>query len=297
MISLHFRKSLDLPNVPSDWKLVRLTLDWDGRPLLLFMEGKPPQPDPRTNMKAWSRWYQTPPKAHHLVYEETGKLHSIAFDQSQGLSTFHVQPFEGGWLLGERRGQTTLYDAHGAVRTKLDLGDASEDLQTTPNGLIWVSYFDEGVFGDGIGRQGLVCYDAAGRPTFEYADLAEQNGLPMICDCYAMNVDQTGAVWGNYYMDFPLVKLRDGQVEQLWKEFGVLGNTFAVRGEEVIGMHDKQLTIRDLSASSQQESTLANAVDEGGNLLELTTQRYADVAGRGASFVLNTGHAIYELCG
>ena len=62
-------------------------------------------------------------------------------------------------------------------------------------------------------------------------------------------------------------------------------------------MHDKQLTIRYLNASPQQESTQPNPVDEGGNLLELTTQRYADVAGRGASFVLNTGHAIYELCG
>lgn len=180
---------------------MRLTLDWDGLPLLLFVGGKPPQPDPRTNTEAWSRWYRTPPKAHHLVYEEAGKPHSIAFDQSQGLSTFHVQPFEGG-------------------------GDASGDLQTTQDGLIWVSYFDEGVFGGGIGRQGLVCYDAT-----------------------------------------------------------------------VIGVHDKQLTIRDLNASPQQESTPPNAVDEGGNLLESTTQRYADVAGRGASFVLNTGHAIYELCG
>ena len=292
MISLHFRKSFALPKVPSDWELVRLTLDWDGRPLLLFVEGKPPQPDPRTNMEAWSRWYQTPPKAHHLVYEEADKLPSIAFDQSQGLSTFHVQPFECGWLLGERRGQATLYDAHGAVRTRLDLGDASEDLQTTPDGLIWVSYFDEGGFGGGIGRQGLVCYDATGKPTFKYADFAEQNGLPMICDCYAMNVDQTGAVWVNYYMDFPLLKLRHGQVEQLWKEFGVLGNAFVVRGEEVIGMYDKQLTIRDLNASPQQEPTLANAVDDDGNLLEPTTQRYADVAGRGVSLVLNTGHAI-----
>ena len=52
MAALHFRKSFDLSNVPSDWELVRLTLDWEGRPLLLFVEGKPPQPDPRTNTEA-----------------------------------------------------------------------------------------------------------------------------------------------------------------------------------------------------------------------------------------------------
>lgn len=72
-----------------------------------------------------------------------------------------------------------MYDAQGNTRFELNLGDASEDLQTTPQGLIWVSYFDEGVYGGSIGRQGLVCFDNAGTPLFKYADFAEQNELPM----------------------------------------------------------------------------------------------------------------------
>jgi hypothetical protein len=205
MTLLRFRKALDVASIPGDWTLVRLALDWAGCPLLLYAEGKPPQPDFHTNRDAWSAWYRTPPRAHHVVYQEGDQLQSVAFDQSSGLSTFHIQRFEEGWLLGESRGgRTTIYDKRGAVRSTLDLGDASEDLQATPGGMIWVSYFDEGVFGKGIGRQGLVCFNSVGDPVFKYGEFAEQNALPMIADCYAMNVDRAGEVWINYYTDFPL---------------------------------------------------------------------------------------------
>lgn len=296
MTKLLFRKCFDLAEVPSDWKLVRRTLGWDGHPLLLFVEGKPPQPDSHVDPTAWSRWYQTPPKAHHLMHWEAGKLHTVTFDQSQGLSTLHVQRFDKGWLLGERRGgKATLHDAQGAVRRTLDLGDASEDLQTTAEGRIWVSYFDEGVFGRGIGRQGLVCFDHEGSPVFQYADYAEQHDLPMVADCYAMNVDQTGSVWINYYMDFPLVQLCNFKAERVWKEVGAFGSVFAVRGEEVIHMHGKQLAVSQLE-HLQDEPRPAHAEDETANILAPLPDSYVGVAARGAVFFLNTGHSVYELC-
>jgi hypothetical protein len=37
--SLRFRRCLDVVSIPSDWKLVRLALDWAGHPLMLFVEG------------------------------------------------------------------------------------------------------------------------------------------------------------------------------------------------------------------------------------------------------------------
>ena len=151
MSPVRFCKRFDFADLPRDWSLVRIALDWSAQPT-------------------------------------------------------HIQRFQDGWLVGESRGgQTKLYDPQGRVRAELDLGDASEDLQTTPEGHIWVSYFDEGVFGNGIGAQGVVCFDGAGVPLFRYAEFAEQHGLPMISDCYAMNVGPGGEVWLNYYTDFPLV--------------------------------------------------------------------------------------------
>ena len=148
MITRRFRKCFDLAEIPNEWQLVRFTLDWDGRPLLLFVEGKPTTPDFHTDPEAWSRWYRTPPKAHHLVYWETGERRTIQFEQSQGLSTFHVQRFDGGGFSESvEEDKRRCNDAQGNTRFELNLGDASEDLQTKPQGLIWVSYFDEGVYG------------------------------------------------------------------------------------------------------------------------------------------------------
>ena len=186
-----------------------------------------------------------------------------------------------------------MYDAHGSVRHTLDLGDASDDLQTTDNGNIWVSYFDEGVFGHGIGREGLVCFDREGMPIFKYGDYAEQQSLPMIADCYAMNVDGAGTVWLNYYMDFPLVQLRNFETERVWKEVGSFGNVFAVHGEEVIHMHGEQLAT-NLLTTLQQQPTMARAEDETGNMLMPVSNSYVGVAARGAAFVINDGRSIYN---
>ena len=145
-----------------------------------------------------------------------------------------------------------------------------------------------------MGRQGLVCFDNAGTPLFKYADFAEQNALRMISDCYAMNVDQTGAVWLNYYTDFPLIRLHNFAVEKIWRDFSVLGNGFAVRGDEVIHMRDKKLAVSSLLSTTPYESTTANVEDENGLVLIPTNQRY-DVAARGASLFINTGQDLYEL--
>ncbi len=291
----HFSKVFDLAGIPYNFHLVSLSADWSGRPLLLFAEGKPPQPEFHRDMEAWFRWYRTPPKAHHVFYQEGGQLRSIAFDGSQGVSTLHVQRFENGWLLGEGRGgRASFHDARGALHLTVELGDAIESIQTTTDGRIWVSYFDEGVFGSGIGRQGLVCFDSSGKDVFRYADFAEQNGLPMICDCYALNVDMSGDVWLNYYTDFPLVRLHDNKLDRMWAKFGVLGNAFAIRGDEIIYMAKGQLSAISVATEPCGEALSAIPRDVAGVELVANPQRDADTAGRGSAFIINTGNAIYS---
>jgi hypothetical protein len=136
-------------------------VDWKGSPLLLVEEGKPPYPKNDTSTDARIAWLNTPPKGHHLIHWDGLSQRTLKFEKSTGLFTFHVQPFGEGWLLCEARGgRADVYDGAGQPRRTFDLGDASNDVQTTPDGHIWVSYFDEGVFGHGLGSHGVVCFDS-----------------------------------------------------------------------------------------------------------------------------------------
>src|SRR4051812_29941082 len=94
-----------------------------------------------------------------------------------------------------------VYRRDGTFVREILLGDGIQDVQTTPGGVIWTSYFDEGVFGnygwdDPVGASGLVAWDASGKKLYEFAPTG---GLDSICDCYALNVLDEENVWLYYY--------------------------------------------------------------------------------------------------
>jgi len=294
---LKFSKTLDFSQLPKDWRVTRASVDWKGSPLLLVEEGKPAYPSNTTSMDARIRWINTPPKAHHLIHWDGSSQRAITFENSTRLFTFHVQPFGEGWLLGEARGgHADVCDNAGLTRGTLDLGDAIKDVQTTPDGRIWVSYFDEGVFGGGLGRHGLICFDGDAQPLFKYSEFADQNQLPSIDDCYAMNVVNEDEVWLSYYSDFPLVFMQNFQLGQAWKDFDCIDGAFALNGDTVTFQKcytrregKSQLLRRTLSGSVQAEEV--EAVDETGALVNglFTT------AARGANLYLLTVTALYKL--
>src|SRR5262249_20886820 len=92
-------------------------------------------------------------------------------------------------------------------------------VQATSRGVIWTSYFDEGVFGNygwqnPVGASGLVGWDSAGKQLYEFQPDA---GLDAICDCYALNVKSEEDVWLYYYTQFPLVRLHHREIASVWK--------------------------------------------------------------------------------
>jgi hypothetical protein len=224
---------------------------------------------------------------------------TLTFEESRGLFTSHVQRFIDGWLLGEAvRGRAVVYDRDGRAEKTLDLGDASEDIQTTPGGKIWVSYFDEGVYGSGVGsQQGLVCFDSAGNPIFKYFDFAEQNDLPFIDDCYAMNVVSDDEVWLSYYSSFPLVSMRGFKLHRVWKDFGCIDGAFGLHSDSVIfpkcytrNKGAKQQLLRRTLADSPETEPI-EPIDESG----ATIDGHFRVSARGSHLYLSTDLALYEM--
>jgi Zn-dependent peptidase ImmA (M78 family) len=237
--------------IPPDWQHCAISVDWQGEPLVLFGEGRPQPPSRDAGMEAIRQWLSTPPRRHHLLHWKDGVANQVTFENPTALlTTSHVQPFGDGWLVAEGRGGfARVFDERANLIRTLDLGDAIEHVNTTPDGHIWVGYFDEGVFGSGIGDQGLVRFDSAGSPTFKYAEFASKGDLPFISDCYSLNVFDS-SVYVSYYTDFPLVWISDLRLRRLWNDFGP-NKAIAVRSDHfvVFPAYDKPyLTMRPVDS-------------------------------------------------
>lgn len=106
---------------------------------------------------------------------------------------------------GERN--ATVHEPEGAPRASFPVGDGVEQIGVDGAGTIWVSYFDEGVFGNDLAAAGLRRFSPTGEILWTFA---APSGTPDIADCYALNVD-AHTTWIYYYTDFPLVRISAGR--------------------------------------------------------------------------------------
>lgn len=102
-----------------------------------------------------------------------------------------VQPLpEGRVLLVAARARAGEVNAEvwagdGELQHRGHLGDAIEELLTTPAGNVWASYFDEAMGGSGPEGHGLARFNSDLTVDWLYP---LNSGLPFISDCYSLNV-------------------------------------------------------------------------------------------------------------
>jgi len=131
-----------------------------------------------------------------------------------------------------------VFGPDGVLRREFLLGDGIQDVQTTRDGQIWVSYFDEGIFGnlgwgnpggpEPVGSEGLVRFDANGDLNWGYKPPPLAG---YIADCYALNVTDS-ATWAYYYTDFPLVRISPDDTIEAWHT--------PVAGARAVAVSDKR---------------------------------------------------------
>jgi hypothetical protein len=129
-----------------------------------------------------------------------------------------------------------VYKRDGTFARDILLGDGIQSVQTTSAGVVWTSYFDEGVFGNfgwqrPVGECGLVAWSSGGEKLYEF-EAGET--LDAICDCYALNVETDNDVWLYYYTEFPLVHLRDRKIVESWLMPVSGSNAFAISGNHAL---------------------------------------------------------------
>jgi hypothetical protein len=198
----------------------------------------------------------------------------------------HVQPLEDELLLvcgrswyknandSEKNGR--VYTLDGLFAREILLGDGIESVQTTSRGVIWTSYFDEGIFGNygwnnPIGASGLVAWNAMGEKLYEFQ---ASDGLDSICDCYALNVASDEDVWLYYYTEFPLVHLHRNQIKSVWNMPLRGSHAFAISGNHAL-FHVKykdRHTFQLFSLEPQGKAKMITElefIDENDNILSL----------------------------
>lgn len=190
--------------------------------------------------------------------EPSGSLiGSLEFEMAGTKPPHFLQRFgTGHWLLvwawarsknrdslEEQEHNARVYSSNGEQVASFYAGDGVSDVQVTKDGQIWISYFDEGILGtadyDRPNANGLVCFDSQGRTLFKFNEALPPHGLredahglaPFISDCYALNVASDQETWLYYYQDFPLVKLVDRRLANVWRDMPVHGaHAFAISG-------------------------------------------------------------------
>ncbi len=222
-----------------------------------------------------------------------------AVDLPETRVIFHsAQPLGRGlWLLAaesrqeEGPGNAHIYSVDGELVSRLNLGAGIEHVQTTADGYIWVGYNDEGIYKyGGLGTSGAACFDRDGKAVLQYAHLAKKHNMPHIDDCSAMNVASDHDVWLYYYMQFPLVRLRDRQFDHIWMDVPVrMSRGFAVAGDRVLfaGSHTYRGSLLEVELGSTRVRKLRPVSNSG------DTVRFTRAFGRGARLYLSTAHEVF----
>lgn len=236
-----------------------------------------------------------------LVVRSMGDRQDRLLVRGERLVVSFVQPLAGGILLAGARchwrpegpeQNARALDWSGTERARFVVGDGIQDLRVTPDGTIWVSYFDEGIFGnfgwngpgpEPMGAAGLLAFSETGEPRFAYDP--EAAGTDMICDAYALNVGAEGEVWLYFYTEFPIVRIANGSY-RAWQH-GIGGaRALAVQGERVLLLGDYERP--DLARVVELRKRKARVVRE---------LRLVDEAGRalGAAPAWGAGADLYLL--
>jgi hypothetical protein len=213
----------------------------------------------------------------------------------------YVQPLpESNWLLVRGRAENDqdanahVFDDVGRLLRSFPAGDGIQDVQTDESGQIWISYFDEGVFGDtSLGRNGLVCLDDSGKLLFDFQRIPHECVRSM-ADCYALNVCSAHEAWLCYYTDFPLVKLADFGLANVWLRQPISGSpAFAVLDDSVLfaGGYRKRDSLFLVNLGSLRSKEML-PVDPAGTRI----RKFSAFARRSVMF-LATNEALFRIDG
>ncbi len=284
----------DLANILGDENLISASLSAEGMPILLSLKQQPDyriatSPDKPSFPKNKSDKENT--FSVHWFENETWSTINLA-------PTFqnfhHVQPLQNGiWIAIRSRSNgindhnAYIYSQSGEIMSTFYVGDGVEHAQTGDDGKIWISYFDEGIFGDQpYGHFGLVAFNQNGKLEFNYKN--DWGGpVPAIDHCYALNVIDSNNVWC-YYIDhtpFSLVHLVSGEIKRCFSELTIHGSHAIAANNNAVylaGSYDARDHLYRLDLQDKTIETLRPANEDG-----KTIQKFRAIARSNTMYLIH----------
>jgi len=221
---VRFRKIGRIPELSEDYSLIARSVANEGSLLFLFVERAAERAVAETfqlDIGTFPRTKMDVPKRFCLIRAALGSTEIIELPELDVTFPQVDIVADGRVLLVGARCSFRAegdYDLNGIVidplsgrSTRMLLGDGIRGVQVDDLGRIWVSYFDEGIFGNfgwgdpgsaPVGLAGLVCFSDSGEKIWEYP---YQTHDP-ISDCYALNVSGSQAAIF-FYTDFPVCRI------------------------------------------------------------------------------------------
>ncbi len=176
------------------------------------------------------------------------------------------------------------YDGGGKQAWALCPDGGIQDMQTTADGQIWLSYGDQGA----TTTSGLVALDRDGRQTFSFDGLGAD--APPIVDCYALNVLSNEEAWVCYYAEFPIVRLVGQKLDRVWQKSPIEGaSAFAVLGNRLLfsGTHERPGSVFAVTLPDPTRIEM-QPVDPRGHAIQ-----YKGAFARGPRLYLRTEEDVY----
>jgi len=235
VLQITFSKVADIPEFSDEFSLAKRSVTNDGAGLFLFVESSAEEKFSQSNQQKKGVLPATriaEPARFVLVQLRGGEIKKIELPELD--TTFpHVDVFPDGRILvvGPRSAWRSEddYDTNGLIfdpltgdRSCILLGDGIQNISIDSLAKIWVSYFDEGIFGNfgwggpnskPVGWSGLNCFSADGKLIWSFP-LDDEYGS--ISDCYALNVqNETASLY--FYTEFPLCRISTSFQRRYWK--------------------------------------------------------------------------------
>lgn len=194
-----------------------------------------------------------------------------------------------------------IYSINGELKKEFLLGDGVADVQVTEDDIIWISYFDQGIFGrysshwhDLLGSTGLVAWNIDGEKVYEFEP---SNGLYNMDDCYALNVATNTATYAYYFYNddnycgkFDLVRIQNQKITDFWYMPVSGSSAFIINGDKALfdGGYEHRTLFYLVELQEEHQAEIIHQIIfeyDGENILKMG-EGFSYPWARGDSFVV-----------